>query len=233
MCGRPGDVEFACDLVPRFSLPALHINLLLHELFHVQPTEPDVTRFMAGLDGKIEQLVIEEFCAKASASYMRSLRLISGVEFRRESPGSDARRAIDLVVIDTAEERKSTIAVEAKFDALVNGRFAYYREAPGEYSNQVICYTHGCTNARLDASVKFLWLGLGLGKDGSPWGRKGVNEDDASHLAHALAEQEKARPLWHPIAWTQLWTSVASVCSEYEEVVGEALLRALGATRAH
>lgn len=116
-----------------------------------------------------------------------TLRLISGKAFGDETGQTD-RLSIDLVVKlakdgDGNPISKPVIAIEAKFEEMVDGNWGYCPHHMGEsdrrYSNQIICYVSGCTNSLLDASVSFVWLGLPPRAPGMPlWGAKGINLND-------------------------------------------------------
>lgn len=152
-------------------------------------TEPQSTAFLTMFDGPLESAVIKLLCRRANIPYTADLRLLSGRDFRWDSDAKD-RRTIDFVVarwVGEGPPQKGSqgwelvIAVEAKYDAAVNGGHGYCKKHPGRYSNQIICYLHGCVDGRLSRrkGVIFLWLGNAPKiPDAAPWGRKAVHEGD-------------------------------------------------------
>lgn len=194
------------------------------------PKENDVTQFIALLDGNVERAVIELFCEVSGVTYTSRLRLENGSDFRADSGQVDTR-AMDLVVYQRKEgstEVVPVIAIEAKFGAYVNARWGYCPRDPEAYSNQVICYVHGCLNPLLDEKVKFVWLGLVTA--GSPWGNKGINERDLIGwplLASAYEAQQGAEEKWHSVVWPQLYERVAVLIKDVD--IRRSVLQALGA----
>jgi hypothetical protein len=223
-------------------------------------SERIATDLMAGFGGDLEQAAIQLLCEAAGVDAHNTFRLISGTQFNRNTRvnnatgSSSGRRAIDFVIVDNAgggdsasndsSDHTPVIAVEAKFEAYVNGKIGYCTEHDG-YSNQVICYPQGCMNSALKAPmVKFLWLGLPLKSgDKSPlWSTRAITEADLvrprySEEFKAAARlgfdaQREAEPSWKMIVWPTIWSGIQSHLrgkAVSEDVIG-ALLRALGAT---
>ncbi|QOD05874.1 hypothetical protein [Pseudarthrobacter sp. BIM B-2242] len=203
--------------------------------------ESQVTTFMTMFTGSLEQAVVRFFCTAAGAAFTTELQIISGGEFRSDSTMS-TRRTIDLVVVGRNDDKDPVAgglhwhpvaAVEAKYGAWVNAGNGYcgfvgeedrHQDGHLPYSNQVICYLHGCIDGRLslDEKVKFIWLGEGKrAVEGlGPWGLKGLHPGDAARIpgyAEAYPKQQAAIESWTPVTWGEL---------------GEAITRAVGGPEA-
>jgi hypothetical protein len=179
------------------------------------------------LDGMAEAAFIRVLCDRAGVGYEPAFRVISGREFRRDTQGVN-RREVDLVVVDTgAPGRKPVIAVEAKFDASVNGGRTYCA-APehASYSNQIICYPHGCVHPDLAApTVRFVWLGLGR-DSGRPMSRfPGAITDRDTDLPAERALQDRAETQWTRASWEDVWEAVGAAVTEHG--LRDALLKGL------
>jgi hypothetical protein len=130
-------------------------------------------------------------------------------------PGQYAagRRSPDIGVRD-AVSGQLLLAVEGKRDAHINGGFGYCPLAPGGYSNQVICYQHGCwASPGALAGAGLLWLhpsdtrpwsdGLHEGLLGNPaWVRYAGG--DPGRLRHWIDAQRAAAARWHTAAWEDM-----------------------------
>lgn len=212
--------------------------------------ERRATTFLTLLTGETEKTVVAQFCGAAGIAYRPSYRLISGSNFNAApfQPKRTRReqRSIDFVVVDIADSdgnymddgalHEPVIAVEAKFSAMVNGRYGYCPDLPAlDYSNQIICYPHGCVNERVsvERGVKFVWLGLPLkgNKAGPLWGRRGLVESDSgATLTAAYARQQSSNELWAPLEWGTLYAALErQLVSEHGTLTSEAVLRAAGA----
>jgi hypothetical protein len=198
--------------------------------------EADVTKLLTILDGALERSVITAMCNQANVPYQDGFRLISGKEFNDDTGVKD-RRAIDLVVINTLAPtgevvREPILAIEAKFEGSVNGYWGYCPQHEGPergYSNQIICYTHGCINPALAKDrVRFIWLGRPKADGVTMAMLKGaINDRDGDRYAAARALQNDAEKLWHSMTWDQLWTSIDDALDDKD--ASRSLLRALGA----
>jgi hypothetical protein len=212
--------------------------------------ESQVTTFMTMFSGALEQAVIRFFCSAAGATFSEDLQIIAGGEFRDDSTKATLR-TIDLVVVDRNKDGqpgsgglrwKPVVAVEAKYGAWVNGGNGFCgfttkddRDEHGHlpYSNQAICYLHGCIDGRLDVKngVRYVWLGEGrTDTEGlGPWGRKGLHPGDAGKIPGyeaAYKAQGEAIKSWAPVTWVELGKAIT------EEVGGpeaEAIVRFLRA----
>ena len=201
----------------------------------VKPTEPQVTRFMAASGGAFETLLISTFCQTWGLDLEVDMRLISGSEFGKETGQSD-RRSIDLVVRRKIDRDGTTasvpvIGIEAKFEAVPNGAWGYCpwhrSEEDRQYSNQIICYVHGCTNSLLDDSVKFIWLGLPSKTNTGPlWGNKAINDRDGAHFDLARQSQAEAEQHWAMLIWPTLREKIEQA-ELGDNNVTSAILRAL------
>ncbi len=190
--------------------------------------EADITAMLSLLDGDAQQAVVQVLCEAAGVPYRPGLFLVEGSDFRRYHPVAHAdRRNIDLVVID--KDWAPIIAIEAKFNAACNGRTNYCSDAHAGWSNQLVCYLHGCTHPALDIKnkVKFLWLSLD-GEVGTelthvrgavtprdavryPWNKKILEE--------ALERQTAAMPQWRTVSWAALYDSLRSHVPEHAEAL--------------
>ncbi|QOT19253.1 hypothetical protein [Paenarthrobacter sp. YJN-5] len=68
----------------------------------------------------------------------------------------------------------------------------------------MICYLHGCIDARLNDDVEFIWLGNAVTDPGlAPWGRKGIVVSDFkwAGLEEAHKLQELARERCNALTW--------------------------------
>ncbi|WBM79857.1 hypothetical protein KIV56_17065 [Cryobacterium breve] len=197
------------------------------------PREAEVTAFMAASDGALEQALIRSFCQVWGIEPACGLRLISGKAFGKETGQTD-HRSIDLVVKIAKDDdgrpiSRPVIAIEAKFAAMVNGKWGYCPQHLGHtdrrYSNQIICYVNGCTNSLLDEGVGFVWLGLPSKVPGQPlWGKKAINPNDG--LEDAFVEQTAATQRWRMLTWPSLFADVDNIAANSD--VRDAVLRALG-----
>lgn len=181
-------------------------------------TEPDSTTLITMSDGPLEQTMVDAMCDAAGIQVeeRKGIRLLSGGEFRIDSKAED-RRTIDIVGARkkdgaaTIEAWHPIFATEAKYDAWVNGGHGYCKAEKETYSNQAICYLHGCIDGRLDDDVKFIWLGNTIANpDLGPWGRKAINPEDFAwaglEAAHKL--QEIARERWDAMTWAALGAAI-------------------------
>lgn len=190
-------------------------------------TEPDSTRFLTWTDGALEKAITDYFCdiAGIPPEARDGLRLISGSEFRFDSGARD-RRSIDLVAARRTKEStgarrervwKAVIAIEAKYTAAVNDGLVYCKQDPmnPQYSNQVICYSHGCIDERLDKDVVFIWLANPVGPEMhakyGPWADKGINENDLKWevMNAAYPAQQAAMKVWKSATWAGLGRAIS------------------------
>lgn len=194
--------------------------------------EADITALLALLHGPAQQAVVRLFCTAAGEQYREGLFLVEGSDFRREYREKHAdRRNIDLVVIDS--DWNPVIAIEAKFDAACNGRTGYCSDAHAGWSNQLVCYLHGCTHPALDIKegVKFLWLSLDdeVGTTlthvrGAVTARDAVRYPwNKEVLEQALIWQDAAMPQWRTVSWAALYDALRTHTPEH----GEALIALL------
>ena len=206
-------------------------------------TEAEVTTFLTMSDGLFERAVIGMLCDAAGIQDRTSLRLLSGTEFRLDSEITD-RRSIDMVIASRIQEGQASrgslawhpiAGVEAKYDAWVNGAHGYCNQFPDTYSNQAICYLHGCIDERLDIAkgVKFIWLSNApKHPEYGPWDRKGIHEGDfgVAGLEEAYAKQAEAKDKWTAVTWEGLGDAVLTALSaEGYTAEAEAIVRLLRA----
>jgi len=225
-------------------------------------SERIATDLMTGFGNELEQVLVRKFCEAVEISPLDTYRLISGSQFNRNTrtnraPGwSSGSRSIDFVIVDNAggtgqlaedsSGHTPVMAIEAKFDAYVNGKIGYCTIHEG-YSNQVICYPRGCMNSELVAPrVKFLWLGLPLKSDtkGPMWAARAITEADLQRSTYSdefkalatigLGEQRASEASWAELGWPTIWNGVLGFLRDRDIAaeVAESVLRALGATPA-
>jgi len=211
-------------------------------------SETDSTLFLTLTDGKLEKAILEYFCEQAGIPEQDrdGLRLLSGAQFRADSGVSDPR-SIDLIgarreVENTGEPGgkiwSAAMAIEAKYGAAVNDGHAYCKKDPKahKYSNQVICYSHGCIDERLGSDVAFIWLSNPVAphlhdKYGH-WGDKGINEKDLQHevFRNAYPDQEVAKVRWKSATWSGLGQAITTaLTAEGMTAEAEAIVRFLRA----
>ena len=125
-----------------------------------RPSEVQVTRLLSCTDGRLETVIIRYLLNIAGVKCVsEGLRLITGSQFNAETGGAD-HRSIDLVVRrrTSDDETVPVLAAEAKYGAWVNGGFGYCPRDPHGYSNQAICYLHGCiSDAHSVNEMAFIW----------------------------------------------------------------------------
>ncbi|MHA7191131.1 hypothetical protein ACX80N_12665 [Arthrobacter sp. MDT2-16] len=181
-----------------------------------KPLEEQVTYFLSCTDGALERVCIEYLLEAAGVQQDPArLRLISGKQFNAETGAADGR-SIDLVVRRKADDGSSVpvIGVEAKYGAWVNGALGYCPDRPGEYSNQAICYLHGCISEMHSTEhMAFLWIGHEATQTVEfPWGRKGFTEKDGAteRFASVYIEQVAVAGIWHRATWEGLAAAIES-----------------------
>lgn len=218
--------------------------------------ESQVTTFITMFGGRLEEAAIAYLCAAAGLDLapeeLTRLQLISGGEFRADAEMA-TRRTIDIVVVDRNDDLpadagrhhfRPVVGVEGKYGAWVNGGNGFCahtteddRRPDGHlpYSNQAICYPHGCIDERLNSEkgVKFLWLSEGRpDPDGiGPWGRKGLHPGDAGKIPgfeEAYDLQTKAMGIWKPATWSGLAEAIRAEIGGPEAEAIARFLRAGG-----
>ncbi|ACL42408.1 hypothetical protein Achl_4457 (plasmid) [Pseudarthrobacter chlorophenolicus A6] len=181
-------------------------------------TETDSTTLITMSDGPLEKAIVGALCDAAGipGTARDGIRLLSGSEFRVDSGAKD-RRTIDIIGARRLDEAVTVkawhpvFATEAKYDAWVNGGHGYCKAAKESYSNQAICYLHGCIDARLGEDVKFIWLGNATAHpEFGPWGRKGIHEGDFkwAGLEEAFRLQEIAKERWSSLTWAEVGEAI-------------------------
>lgn len=214
--------------------------------------EADVTRFLGVSHGELERAVIAFLCSVAGVEPKRTMQVMTGTKFRslsRQGPESIRdRRMIDLVVTERPDLEGSAgtprIAVEAKFDAEVNGGQRYCSNPshiprsgipgeaePGTYASQLVCYPKGCTHDLLCAgnSVAFIWLG--------PTAASNVLDVADTYTADVnprrwnlngyIADCAEWAPHWRVATWNDLNAAVREHLADKGEPVLLAVARAL------
>jgi hypothetical protein len=218
--------------------------------------ESQVTTFITMFGGPLEQAAIAYLCAAAELELtpeeLSRLQLISGGEFRADAEMA-TRRTIDIVVVDRNDDQpadagrhhfRPVVGVEGKYGAWVNGGNGFCAHPKAQerhedghlpYSNQAICYPHGCIDERLNAGegVAFVWLSEGRpDPDGvGPWGRKGLHPGDAGKIPgfeEAYDLQKEAMGIWQPATWSGLAEAIRAEIGGPEAEAIARFLRAGG-----
>lgn len=200
-------------------------------------TEPNATKFLTYVARDGEAAVIKAFCKVAGIPYHSEMLLISGTDYRQRLrlPGN---RSIDLIVIektlvDGMEGCRALIAVEAKFDADVNGEFNYCaahdESMVGKYAAQSTCYIAGHLGGALHPdSVPFIWMDLVPDSSLAMFNRKGITERHSAHLDEAWASQQEAEAIWLHMSWGALWDALEDATRDHPHAAG--IMHAAGCT---
>ncbi|MGW8431164.1 hypothetical protein ACWGJ9_08570 [Curtobacterium citreum] len=194
--------------------------------------ESDITLMLSLLDGPAQLAVIQAFCVAAGEPYREGLSLVEGSDFRRwHSTAHADRRNIDLVIIDT--DWNPVIAIEAKFEAACNGRTGYCSDKHAGWSNQLVCYLHGCAHPALDVSegVKFLWLspadevGTVLSHVRGAVTAQNIRQypRNAANLRKALERQTEAMAQWRTVSWASLYAALRQQVPAHADALIELL----------
>ena len=171
------------------------------------PAESAVTAALCAVDGTVGHALANILLENAGQAAHPDADMIK--------PGQYAagRRSPDVGVRD-AVSGQLLLAIEGKRDAHINGGFGYCPLDPGGYSNQVICYQHGCWACPgALASAGLLWLHP---SDTLPWA-DGLHEGllskpnwvryaggDPGLLRHWIDTQHAAAARWRTAAWQDM-----------------------------
>ena len=195
--------------------------------------ENHATTLLTCLDGDLEQAVIRALCAGVGADYSNGLRLISGRQFNHDT-NLDTHLSIDIVIASTVDamgnicsdkERRAVVAIEAKFSAAINAEWGYCELEPDGYSNQLICYTHGCQFESFDEKTVYAWLAVP--KNGVFTFRGAITERYTDpRIQAALPKQQEAMSKWKTVSWSLVYDTILAELGDTEECA--ALLRGLG-----
>jgi hypothetical protein len=133
----------------------------------------------------------------------------------------------DAGVRDSATNRP-LLLVECKRDAHINGYPGYCLCDPDVYSNQVICYPHGCwTSPGTLDRTGFLWVHP---RDTRPW-RDGINERQLGKpnwieylgsdqaIQHVIETQGTAIKQWRTATWEDIVARIHSLREPAAEVI--------------
>jgi hypothetical protein len=171
--------------------------------------EAAVTAALCAVDGPVGRAIANIILEHAGQAAHPAAEMIK--------PGEYAvlrgRRSPDIGVRDAASGRL-LLAGECKRYAHINGGFGYCPLDPGGYSNQVICYQHGCwAYPGALAGAGLLWLHP---SDTPPWG-DGLHEGllanpnwvsyaggDPGRLRRWIDTQHAAAGRWHTAVWEDM-----------------------------
>ena len=116
------------------------------------PAESAVTAALCAVDGTVGHALANILLEHAGQAAHPNADMIKPGQY------AEGRRSPDVGVRD-AVSGQLLLAIEGKRDAHINGGFGYCPHDPGGYSNQVICYQHGCWACPgALASAGLLWL---------------------------------------------------------------------------
>lgn len=177
--------------------------------------------------GRGEEAVTEALCAvvgEPGSCLARILLRAAGIQPRPRAemvrPGDKSlihlrgRRSPDLFIADL-DTSEVLLAIEGKGQADVNGGWGYCPWYLDTYSNQAICYPHGCwVSESVDPATGYLWLhplahdprktGILATWQTDPFYTHG-DEVRARQLAEAYALQQEAwERSWSTFSWEQL-----------------------------
>ncbi|MFI8977268.1 hypothetical protein ACIGO9_30605 [Nocardia asteroides] len=153
--------------------------------------EHDITALLSALNPPFESAVIQLLCRATGRPYSPDMRVYTMKVFlETTSSALDTRVPDFLVGRDHNDVVVPDIIVELKGNAWTNGGWKYCpRYGEDVYSNQVLCYLHGCWTSVDLRDVDFCWVGRrGIIDNPShefPWGNSAVNERDGS-LNHGM-----------------------------------------------
>lgn len=193
------------------------------------PSEPQVTRFLACTGGRLEEAVIRYLLAAAqSHQSVEGLFLLTGTQFGHLTKRR-RRRSADLIVVSGDEETGivPVLIVEAKYSADVNGRWGYCPADSSIYSNQAMCYSHGCLYEA--GGYRLVWLGHAEHQSVEfPWGNGGLTTWHRDHPSYATAydAQSAAAADWYRATWEGLAAAIeAEIGGQEAAVISRILLR--------
>jgi hypothetical protein len=171
--------------------------------------ETAVTAALCAVDGPVGRAIANIILEYAGQAAHPAAEMIKPGEYAVRR----GRRSPDVGVRD-AVSGQLLLAIEGKRYAHINGGFGYCPRDPGGYSNQVICYQHGCwAYAGAMAGAGLLWLhpsgtlpwgdGLHEGLLGNPsWVRYAGG--DLGLLRRWIDTQHAAAARWHTAAWQDM-----------------------------
>jgi hypothetical protein len=186
------------------------------------PAESAVTAVLCAADGTVGHALANILLENAGQPAHPAADMI------KPGPYAAGRRSPDIGVRD-AVSGQLLLAVECKRDAHINGGFGYCPLDPAGYSNQVICYQHGCwaCPGALDGAG-LLWLHP---SDKLPWG-DGLHEGllgkpnwvgyaggDPGMLRHWIDTQHAAAARWHTAVWEDMVARSRSLHEPAADVV--------------
>lgn len=188
----------------------------LGRLLAKRTIEPDFSSLGAVCSMPLEQVIFDAL-GLAGGTTGGSFRLMSGnawAKARREAtsgvewftPGH--HRVPDWVVADSVDDWLPLAFVENKGGAAVNGGWGYCGAHAGDwYSNQVICYPHGCwwSEPSTITNAEMIWHGVLSGSDGL--GGKGLTPRDGQ----LFRAQARALELWTKRSIIETVSAIGSV----------------------
>lgn len=168
--------------------------------------EADITAVLSALNEPLEAVFVRLLCDVAGITYNQQMRLFTTAEFLNDVDGKRGKHRPDFIIGHVvAGFIKPDVVVEVKGRAWVNGGVGYCPDAPEIYSNQALCYLHGCWTTYDLTGVEFCWIGLRSTVEDLasefPWGRRGVNAtDNPDCYGDAYDRQRVAAARWHRLA---------------------------------
>lgn len=195
--------------------------------------EAAVSATLCAVDGPVGRALANIILEKAGQPASSDAEMIEPREYAGRRDG----RSPDVGVRDAAANQLLLVG-ECKRDAHINGGLGYCPRDPGEYSNQVICYPHGCwALPGVLAGTGFLWLHP---YDTLPWG-DGLHEgllDNPDWVEYAgrnpgrlrqwIDAQCAAIGRWHTAAWEDVVTQIRALREPAADVIAVVLDTWLG-----
>jgi hypothetical protein len=187
--------------------------------------EAAVTAALCATDGHIGHSLANIFLDISGQPTNPNAEMIEPKEYAVPTDGRS--RSPDVAVCDPAKQL--LLLAEGKRDAHINGHLGYCPLDPDGYSNQVICYLHGCW-APPDAldGTSFLWVHP---YDTTPWS-DGLNErqldnpswveyvgGDAAILRRAIETQGTAINRWRTATWEDMAARIYDLREPAAEVI--------------
>ncbi|WP_280426305.1 hypothetical protein [Nocardia carnea] len=170
--------------------------------------EHDISAMLCSLNPPWEAPLVQLLCRATGRDYDDAMRVYTTQQFVKSTNSALDRRVPDFVVgRDHDGVVVPEIIVELKGNAWINGGWDYCpRYGDDVYSNQVLCYLHGCWTSVDLRDVAFCWIGLRAIVDNPvhefPWGNKAVNERDGRDsygLRIAYRRHRIAALHWRPL----------------------------------
>ena len=188
--------------------------------------EAAVTAALCAVEGPVGHSLANVFLDISGQPANPDAEMINPREYAVRRDGRS--RSPDVGVRDAAANRLLLLE-ECKRDAHINGYLGYCPLDPNAYSNQVICYLHGCWTPPGELNgTRFLWVHP---QDTNPWS-DGLNErqldnpswveyvgGDPATLRRAIETQSSAVNGWRPTTWEDVGARINDLLKPAAEVI--------------